>query len=151
MSYRWKERISAIEKLHGYVAAKGSAPSHRTIWSLYSSRRLPLNHFSPATTPRNANCSRNAQLSEPRWKVLDGLETCLRSVPGGTTNPWVGAADLWEASFGLRSDVVVLSGALIFIRVLGLHYMVISDWGSGFVRVGFGLHTRGGSIERKQE
>lgn len=31
------------------------------------------------------------------WKVLDGLETCLRSVPGGTTNPWVGAADLWEA------------------------------------------------------
>eukprot|EP00439_Symbiodinium_sp_Y106_P065417 s799_g10.t1 len=31
------------------------------------------------------------------WKVLDGLETCLRSVPSGTTNPWVGAADLWEA------------------------------------------------------
>ena len=58
------------------------------------------------------------QLSEPRWKVLDGLETCLRSVPGGTTNPWVGAADLWEASFGLGSDVVVLSGLLLFIRVL---------------------------------
>ena len=35
---------------------------------------------------------------DPRtWVTLGDLETCLRSVPGGDVNEWVGAADLWEA------------------------------------------------------
>lgn len=35
---------------------------------------------------------------DPRtWVTLGDLETCLRSVPGGDVNEWVGAPDLWEA------------------------------------------------------
>ena len=36
---------------------------------------------------------------DPRtWVTLEDLETCLRTVKGGTVNPWVGADDLWEAN-----------------------------------------------------
>ena len=43
---------------------------------------------------------------DPRtWVTLEDLETCLRTVKGGTVNTWVGADDLWEAnilSLGFR-------------------------------------------------
>eukprot|EP00435_Cladocopium_sp_Y103_P036836 s1384_g9.t1 len=36
---------------------------------------------------------------DPRtWVTLGDLETCLRTVPGGDENEWVGASDLWEAN-----------------------------------------------------
>ena len=36
---------------------------------------------------------------DPRtWVTLGDLETCLKTVPGGDVNPWVGASDLWEAN-----------------------------------------------------
>ena len=36
---------------------------------------------------------------DPRtWVTLNDLESCLRTVKGGTVNPWVGADDLWEAN-----------------------------------------------------
>ncbi|CAJ1434824.1 unnamed protein product, partial [Effrenium voratum] len=31
------------------------------------------------------------------WVTLENLEACMRTVPGGDTNPWVMATDLWEA------------------------------------------------------
>lgn len=44
---------------------------------------------------------------DPRtWVTLGDLETCLRSVPGGDVNEWVGAPDLWEAMTLILGEVL---------------------------------------------
>ena len=57
-------------------------------------------------------------------------------MPGGTTNPWVGAADLWEAGFGLQCYELVFCGLWPVIRASGLLCMeaeVIANCGLRFI------------------